>query len=425
MLDRNLGQLKNGIDMTAEQLKTNYNEMKFIRERTLNRKSYGDLLSKVPLKNKKKATRLLDLLLCTLRVNLTDLVIEISNKQRHLLVINNTAYAIDLFYSKDEFFCTNSGNVDFNVETITDDIFDLWNQLKEVLPSHDANLSYKSLNQIVEIKKGKLYVGWEFIDNISNVEFYNTNQYIDAGNLRIIWNRGVLQQLFSLPDEDIEPINIDCSITLKCNCTCNCKYLSIYPVGTFDKTSALSSDGRVLRELYIGEQNLPEDGKQKYVFETLNWSDLDIRFKNCSNRSITKASYSQQSSLPLIFLGQFQFDNNESQKERLLVWKLVNTKICIPISELPFDTGEYYYLLLPKDSYENKQQTNLDVLRQLNVNNESTIKHHVTEKGIYFYTEIPAYYEDAIRKLVDMGYGEYIKDSVDEEYVFLIDNNKG
>ena len=103
----------------------------------------------------------------------------------------------------------------------------------------------------------------------------------------------------------------------------------------------------------------------------------------------------------------------------------MNTKICIPISELPFDTGEYYYLLLPKDSYENRQRTNLDVLRQLNVNNESTIKHHVTEKGIYFYTEIPAYYEDAIRKLVDMGYGEYIKDSVDEEYVFLIDNNKG
>ena len=82
---------------------------------------------------------------------------------------------------------------------------------------------------------------------------------------------------------------------------------------------------------------------------------------------------------------------------------------------------EYFVVFVPKVAFIENGDNNIQLTYAVCANKDN-IKHVILpQTGVYFYTGIPADYEYAIRKLVEMGYGEYIKDSVEPDYLYIID----
>ena len=72
--------------------------------------------------------------------------------------------------------------------------------------------------------------------------------------------------------------------------------------------------------------------------------------------------------------------------------------------------------------WERNKQKPLDLIEKLKGLN---FEYHFNEYGAYLYVDTFKYYfadfENLIRKLSQMGYGEDIRNSIDEDYQYLID----
>ena len=84
-------------------------------------------------------------------------------------------------------------------------------------------------------------------------------------------------------------------------------------------------------------------------------------------------------------------------------------------------SDEYFVVFVPKKAFAAIGDNNIQLTYAVQADKPNL--HHVIrpQEGVYFYTEIPADYEYCIRRLCEMGYTDFIYDSVDDDYKYIID----
>ena len=83
---------------------------------------------------------------------------------------------------------------------------------------------------------------------------------------------------------------------------------------------------------------------------------------------------------------------------------------------------DYFVVFVPQIAFAELGDNNIQLTFAVCAGKDD-VRHVIKNKeGVYFYTDIPADYEYIIKKLVEFGYGEYIKDTVEPDYLYLVED---
>lgn len=82
---------------------------------------------------------------------------------------------------------------------------------------------------------------------------------------------------------------------------------------------------------------------------------------------------------------------------------------------------DYFVVFVPKSAFAEHGDNNVQLTYAVQAN-KTNLRHTIQPQlGVYFYTDIPAQYEDCIRTLCRLGYADAIKDSVEDDYKYICD----
>ncbi len=109
---------------------------------------------------------------------------------------------------------------------------------------------------------------------------------------------------------------------------------------------------------------------------------------------------------------------NRLSKKYVTVKALNENESMIP------DPDEYFRVFVPQKALAQMGHNNIQLTYKV-CENESGLKHTIIPgSGIWFYTQIPAFYEHAIQKLVNFGYADFIRDTVEPDYQYILDETE-
>lgn len=413
-------------------------ELKAIK--TINTRSLSKMLGSVPLKNKKKANILCNILLNYIKIPMSEVIVNIDKTDKRLLYIPHASIAIDLYFDTLYSFLsmesyTPSRMSGFILDEIAsdEDLKDLekwgiWKRLSEMISERsniNGAIDYFNINDILSFKKGYPYLKYDLLRRVTNRQYHKKRGFIDANDNYFIDNRNSLLDLLSIKFSlDIDDAGSRISIDKPYIINGNDVDVTIYPLGVFYDNAAFSKNHTILREI-INSKTLDsvEDGRIRYIFTTTSWYGEGFMFLDGVNKPPKNyIKFIEQESFPLIFVGVFKYDLQESIKENLRVWKCIQSKIQVPFPWETMNKGNLSYIFLPKDAWERNKQKPLDLIEKLKGLN---FEYHFNEYGAYLYVDTFKYYfadfENLIRKLSQLGYGEDIRNSIDEDYQYLID----
>jgi hypothetical protein len=413
-------------------------ELKAIK--TINTRSLSKLLETVPLKNKKKAKILCNILLNHIKTSISEVIVNIDKTDKRLLYIPHASIAIDLYFDTLYSFLSMES---YTPSRITGFIFDeiasdedlkdlnqwgLWRKLSKMISerSHiNGDIKYYNIDDVISFKKGYPYLKYDLLRRVTDSQYHKKRGLIDANDNYFIDNRTSLFDLllvkYSLDIDDIgSKESTDKPYIIKGQDV----DVTIYPLGVFYENTAFSKNHTILREIFNSKTSESvEDGRLRYIFTTTSWYDEGFMFLDRKNKSPkNKTIFKEQESYPLIFVGVFKYDHQESIKENLKVWKCIQSKIDVPFPWETMNKGKLSYVFLPKEAWERNKQKPLDLIERLKGLN---YEYYFDERGAYLYVDTFKYlfadFDNLIKKLSQLGYGEDIRNSVDEDDQYLID----
>ena len=337
-------------------------EPKMLSVKKMNGKSLSELVHNIPRKYQKKANEFFDCVYNAVYPELYDVVVKINSTNKHLVVIPHANVAIDLyssscrdFFEMEDFEKALSSLNDLSeIDDLIHADLDLWISLSHKIAKSFAvdmgvddskTFEYFSINKIVKLGRSYPMISSDFIEKLTDAAYYKKVGALDLMSSCILKSRYELLSLFKIPYNALEDNfgldnEKDNPFILKGDKIDLCIYSSNSYVTAFTpKETYLRAIVQKNYRIY-DELNEIEDGQLRYVFETFRW-ERDFGISLDGNAVFKKKkkyySFDEEAHLPLYFHGIYKYCKKQSLKEGLFVWKLVNTKVNVPLSQEEFN----------------------------------------------------------------------------------------